>query len=101
LQHIRLNGRFGLQQVSAIVESSGNFKVEAEPDDKNAPTGHYRVLISPISAPTDQDRRRINAERIFFEAERLRKDRLAASTPNAIQKYSEGLSRFIMKGQFG
>ena len=81
------NGAFGLEQISTIAEAAGIYRLEVVSDDKSAPAGRYRVTVNPLRAPSDQDRARISAERIFFEAGQVQAQGSADSLRDAIQKY--------------
>ena len=85
------NGNFGLEQISTIAEAPGIYRLEVASGDKNVPTGRYRVTVEPMRAPSDQDRARITAERIFSEAAQLQGQGSADSLREAIQKYQASL----------
>ena len=85
------NGNFGLEQISTIAEAPGIYRLEVASGDKNVPAGRYRVTVEPIRVPSDQDRARITAERMFFEAEQLQEQGSADSLRMAIQKYLASL----------
>src|SRR5208337_3305823 len=85
------NGNFGLEQISTIAEAPGIYRLEVASGDKNVPAGRYRVTVEPMRAPGDQDRARIAAERVFFEAGKLQGQGRANSLREAIQKYQASL----------
>src|SRR5208337_3580535 len=85
------NGNFGLEQISTIAEAPGIYRLVVASNDKNVPTGHYRVTVEPMRAPSDQDRARITAERMFYEAYELNRQGSADSLRMAIQKYQASL----------
>jgi CHAT domain-containing protein/Flp pilus assembly protein TadD len=85
------NGAFGLEQISTIAEAPGTYRLEVASGDKNAPAGRYRVTVEPVRAPSDQDRARIAAERMLFEAAQLQVQGSADSSKTAIQKYLASL----------
>jgi len=85
------NGNFGLEQISTIAEAPGIYRLEVASGDKNVPAGRYRVTVEPMRAPSDQDRARIIAERMFFEAYELNRQGSADSLRMAIQKYQASL----------
>jgi CHAT domain-containing protein/tetratricopeptide (TPR) repeat protein len=85
------NGNFGLEQISTIAEAPGIYRLEVASGDKNVPAGRYRVTVEPVRAPSGQDRARITAERMLFEAEQLRAQGSADSFKMAIQKYQATL----------
>jgi CHAT domain-containing protein/Tfp pilus assembly protein PilF len=81
------NGNFGPEKISTIAEAPGIYKLEVASGDKNVPTGHYRVTVDPLRAPSDQDHTRISAERVFAEAAQLQAQGGADSLRASIQKY--------------
>ena len=85
------NGNFGLEQISTIAEAPGIYRLEVASGDKNVPAGRYRVTVENLRAPGDQDRARITAERMFFEAVQLNGQGSADSLRMAIQKYLASL----------
>jgi len=85
------NGNFGLEQISTIAEAPGIYRLEVASGDKNVPAGRYRVTVENLRAPSDQDRARIAAERMFFEAVQLQGQGSADSLRMAIQKYQASL----------
>src|SRR5208337_3244747 len=85
------NGNFGLEQISTITEAPGIYRLEVASGNKDAPAGRYRVTVEPLLAPNDQDRARITAERMFFEAVQLYRKGSADSLKMAIEKYLASL----------
>ncbi len=85
------NGAFGLEQISTIAEAPGIYRLEVASGDKNVPAGRYRVTVEPVRAPSGQDRARIAAEQMLFEAAQLQVQGSADSSKTAIQKYLASL----------
>jgi CHAT domain-containing protein/tetratricopeptide (TPR) repeat protein len=87
------NGKFGLEQISTIVEAPGIYRLEVASGDKNAPAGRYRVTVEPLRAPGDQDRARLTAERMLFEAVTVQRQEQGSADSKriAIQKYLASL----------
>jgi CHAT domain-containing protein/tetratricopeptide (TPR) repeat protein len=85
------NGAFGLEQISTIAEAPGIYRLEVASGDKNVPAGRYRVTVEPVRAPGGQDRARIAAEQMLFEAAQLQVQGSADSSKTAIQKYLASL----------
>ena len=83
------NGTFGPEQISTIAEAPGIYRLEVASGDRNVLAGRYRVTVEPMRASSDQDRARITAERMFFEAYQLHRQGNANSA--AIQKYLASL----------
>jgi CHAT domain-containing protein/tetratricopeptide (TPR) repeat protein len=86
------NGKFGPEKISTIAEAPGIYRLEVSADDKNVPAGRYRVTIDPARLPTDADRERNSAERMFVEAEKLRNQGGEESLRSAMQGFEETLS---------
>jgi CHAT domain-containing protein/tetratricopeptide (TPR) repeat protein len=85
------NGNFGLEQISTIAEAPGIYRLEVASGDKNVPAGRYRVTVELRRAPSDQDRARIAAERMFSEAVQLQGQGSADSLRSAVQKFLASL----------
>jgi len=85
------NGAFGLEQISTIAEAPGIYRLEVASGDKNVPAGRYRVTVEPVRAPSGQDRARMAAEQMLFEAAQLQVQGSADSSKTAIQKYLASL----------
>jgi CHAT domain-containing protein/Tfp pilus assembly protein PilF len=92
------NGTVGLEQISTIAEAPGVYRLDVVSGDKNAPVGRYRVTIEPIRSPSDHDRARIAAERVFFNAAQLEGQGSADSSKTAIQEYLKSLSLWRAAG---
>ncbi|MGD0938771.1 MAG: tetratricopeptide repeat protein [Terracidiphilus sp.] len=92
------NGSFGLEQISAIAEVQGIYRLEVVCGDKNAPAGQYRVTVEPLRTPKDQDRARIAAERTFAEAVQLAGRGSPDSLRAAIQQYLTSLPLWRVAG---
>ena len=85
------NGAFGLEQVSVIAAMNGKYRLEIAPGDKSARPGNYRVSSSAPRTPTDADRARISAERIFSEAVQQKNEGSADSLGQAARKFEQSL----------
>src|SRR5271168_2771168 len=81
------SGDYGFEQISTVAEAQGTYKLEVGSSAKSTAVGRYRLTIEPARIPTDQDRGRLAAERLLFEAIQLRKQSSAASLRSAIRKY--------------
>jgi hypothetical protein len=85
------NGAFGLEQISAIADSTGAYRLEIASGDKDARPAAYRISINPLQPPTAADQARISAERNFAEAAQLQAEGSSASLRSALHKYDETL----------
>jgi CHAT domain-containing protein/tetratricopeptide (TPR) repeat protein len=82
-------GSQGMEPVSLIAETSGNYRMGARAWLKSAPRGRYEVRIEELRAATSRDKTRIAAERAFAEATLVSGQGTAESTRKAIEKYLE------------
>ncbi len=81
------NGTTGLQKISTIARSNGIYILDLASGDENAPPGHYRVSMDQLRVPTEADRSRTLAERIFDDAGELYAGGNMVSRNRAAQKY--------------
>ncbi len=87
----------GPTMFSLVSETSGRYRVEVRSLDKNS-TGRYALRIEDWRAATDGDGRRVAAERLFIDAERLRTQGTAASLRAALEKYEAALPLYRSAG---
>ena len=66
------NGTQGPEPVSAIVEQSGSYTLEVESLDKAVQAGKYELKLEAVKPATDQDRARIEIEKLNAEIGTLR-----------------------------
>ncbi len=85
------NGTVGLEQISAVAEAPGLYRLEVASSDKDAPAGRYRVTVEALRSPSDRDRARIDAERMFFEAVQAAGQGSGDALRKAIEKYMASL----------
>ena len=81
------NGDFGPEKISTIAQQPGTYILEVESNDEPVPVGRYRVTLQSPRTPTDADRGRIAAERLFFDAALLQGQGTADSYRAALQKF--------------
>src|ERR1035437_4973499 len=93
------NGRYGPEEIAAIAETPGEYRVEVSFPSKTAPAGRYKINLLSLREPTDADREYVAAERAFNEAQmKLRPQRTAASRVQALEKYQQALDYFKTVG---
>jgi len=85
------NGNFGPETISMIAERPVEVRLEVRAPDWEAPSGRYGVKVANLRTATEQDRKRVDAERAFFEGERLLKLGTAEFLGQAIAKYEAAL----------
>jgi len=72
-------------------QQSGHYRLDVLPARSDTQPGGYTLKIEVGPAATNQDRKRIEAQTAFIEAEKLRKQRSAELLKRALEKYSEAL----------
>jgi len=68
LSQIRMPGRVS---ISALVENSGEVRLQVTPYLSGAPPGHYAVQLTIQRTPTEVDRTRVSAERAYMDGQQL------------------------------
>jgi len=81
------NGIVGLEQISTVAQAPGLYRLEVASGDKDAPAGRYRVTVEPLRSPSDGDRARIGAERMFSEALQVAGQGSADALRTALEKF--------------
>src|ERR1022692_3234250 len=60
------NGAFGPEPASLIADQGGEYQIRVPRSPRSAETGRYRIELTDLHAPTEQDRTRLQAETEFF-----------------------------------
>jgi CHAT domain-containing protein/predicted negative regulator of RcsB-dependent stress response len=89
------NGLLGSEVVSVVAQLSGSYIVEVLAD-KTMPDGSYELRVEGLRESLPADKRRVEAERLFMAAQKLRFQGTADSRAQAIRKYTEAL--YIWRG---
>jgi CHAT domain-containing protein/Tfp pilus assembly protein PilF len=63
-----INGAFGKEVASLIADGSGRYQVRVEKSPRSSETGRYRIELTDLHSPTEQDRTRLQAEAEFRTA---------------------------------
>jgi len=80
--------------ISLIVEASGVYRLEIRSLESESITGSYEAAIETLRAATESDKRRVAAERLFVEGEKLAALQQADSNRTAIERYEEARSHW-------
>lgn len=92
------NSNHGPEPLVTIVEISGDYKIDVSAPNKNSRPGRYEIKIVALRPATVADRTHVGAEKIFWEANKLRLQRTAASSRSAIETYKQALPFFQSAG---
>jgi CHAT domain-containing protein/tetratricopeptide (TPR) repeat protein len=88
------NGAYGPERASEVADAAGDYRVEVKSGNAADKPGQYEMRIEELRPATAQDRTRVAAERIYAEAEDLRRQR-AWDKATAIYQQARGLWRSI------
>lgn len=69
------NGTHGVERASEVAQAAGDYRVEVLSDNASAKPGQYELRVEALQLASDQDRVRVQAERIFHKGEDLRRDK--------------------------
>jgi CHAT domain-containing protein/tetratricopeptide (TPR) repeat protein len=92
------NSNHGPEPLVAIAQNSGDYRIDVSAPNKNARAGRYEIRIVALREPTSADRAQIAAEKTFWDANKLRLQRTAASSRAAIETYKQALPFFQSAG---
>lgn len=88
------NGLYGLEAVSVVAQSAGGYRIEVV-SSKTMPSGDYELTIEGPRSSSPADERRVAAERIFLEAQKLRLDAGRSSSREvASEKYALAIKKY-------
>lgn len=79
------NANHGLEPISLLAETTGTYRVEVR--SQSTQPGRYEIKLEELRAPTDTDRSRITAQKLFADAKALRNQRTRESYQQAIERY--------------
>lgn len=88
------NGAWGLEPLTLVAGSTGDYRIEVSQLEPDATIGNYTIVVDEIRVSTQRDRDLSVAQRIYAEADELRNKATAESVRNAFSKYEEALKRF-------
>ena len=88
------NGSEGPESLFALAAASGVHRMEVHSWSDEAPSGRYEARIETVRQADSEDRLRVEAERLYEEGYRLRKERTAASLRRAAELLQGAGERF-------
>lgn len=93
------NGAQGPEPLELVAETGGDYRIEVRAPDAQAPAGMYSVRLDELRPATQQDHKRLEAEKAFAEAERLQSQMTAESLPRAAAAYQKAVELFQVAGE--
>lgn len=84
-------GRAGPENVVAVAQAAGTYRVEVRAVESGAPSGRYHLTIPELRRAQREDLERAAAERLFSEGEELRREDTDESRHRAIERYQASI----------
>ena len=75
----------GPERVAILADSPGTFRIEVESQTKSV--GRYEVKLQELRTATQEDRKRITAQKLSFDPKALGKERTEQAYQQVIEKY--------------
>lgn len=79
----------GVELISFITPSAGEYTLEIKSSDKSAPKDFYKINFEELTAATEKHRNRAKADKLFSEAEQYKFNPTAENLQNSLLKYDE------------
>src|SRR5262249_35487916 len=79
------------EMVSLVAEASTIYRLEVRSAEKDASKGRYEIKIKELPPTTEQDKSRVQAERLSNEAMLHYREKTTDSLQNAVEKYKQSL----------
>jgi len=92
------NDKWGTEPVLLIAGKSGDYRIEVRSLGGVAP-GKYEISIVQSREATAEDRRLVNAQRLYEQAEKMGSQQNAAAKRASIEKYLEAAELFAASGE--
>ena len=90
-EHDGMNDEYGPELLSFTADESGDYVLKIASLKPDAAAGRYDLTIDALREPTEEDRARAGAEKIFDEAEHLLAQKTVESCAAAYEKYEEAI----------
>jgi len=82
-------GNEGVESLAILAEAAGEYTLKVTSRNPRAASGRYEVKISELRAATEQDRARVKAQTISYEARALSLETAPESKRKAVRLYEE------------
>jgi CHAT domain-containing protein len=97
-EHDGMNDEYGPELLSFTTQEPGDYVLKIASLKPDAAAGRYDLSVDALREPTDEDRARARAERVFDEAERLLAEKTVESCAAAYEKYKEAITLWRQLG---
>jgi CHAT domain-containing protein len=86
-----LSGTRGMEVVSLVADVSGIYQLNVRSLEKDASAGRYEIQVEDLRTATDEDRKRVAAERSYFAGAKFQAERTGDAWRKAVAQYGEAL----------
>ncbi|HSK76938.1 MAG TPA: CHAT domain-containing protein [Thermoanaerobaculia bacterium] len=86
------SGRQGPEQLFEVIDTPGLYRLEIFSEEASNHEGRYEIRLDPPRPAGEEDRRHVQAFRLFQEGEVLRRQEEAVAAGQAVEKYREALA---------
>ncbi len=84
-------GAEGMERLAIVADAAGEYILKVRSENPKAPAGRYEVKISELRAATEEDRARVKAQTLCYEAQKLGQEKALESKRKAARLYEEAL----------
>jgi CHAT domain-containing protein len=92
------NGFFGPVKASTIAEAAGTYSVKVIKSPRTAETGKYEIELTSLGAPSETNRKEIQAETTFYQAAAKERTGDRASRLASLQLYEQAEQQWLELG---
>jgi tetratricopeptide (TPR) repeat protein len=85
------SGAQGVEQLAIVADAPGEYILKVISGNPKSTTGRYEAKISELHAATEQDRVRVKAQTICYEAQKLSLEKTPEARRKAVRLYEEAL----------
>jgi CHAT domain-containing protein len=85
-------GSWGTEEIFALAEVAGEYRLSVAPDESARKSGSYSVALAPFHAPSPQEKDRARASSALAEGDRLRRSGTAQNLKAALGPLQQALT---------
>jgi hypothetical protein len=90
---------WGTEPVLLIADKAGDYRIEVRAPNNKVPPGRYAISIVRLREATPDDKRLVQAQRLYEEAEKTGSQENAAAKRASIEKYLQSAQLFADSGE--
>jgi tetratricopeptide (TPR) repeat protein len=86
------SGALGVEQLAIVADTPGEYILKVISGNPKSAAGRYEAKISELRATTEEDRARVKAQTICYEAQKLSLEKTPEARRKAVRLYEEALT---------